>query len=434
MAGKKKPQPRKLATQYVRGPDTLPQTETYEGDPLGGWLVVERHSRVPGTGSYDSVKRNGIEYLRARVWRDNAKGVRVRKSVYAQSQRELTRKLKELGTGPALGDVKKTLVGDYLTNMFLPGIKLKVRANTYASYEQSIRNHIVPSLGKAKLATLTAGNADAWLSELKIGPRAKQRAFVVLKRSLSYACDDLQLLDRNPLERMRAPRVPKREPRILNLEEVRRLLDAASETEWFALFYLAIATAMRQGEIFGLTWDSVDLKRGTIRVSQALATDYDEGDNFKQTLAEPKTNASRRTIDLPKEAIAALQAHREKQKPPSDLVFPAEQGGYLDRTNFRKRIFCPLIKEAKLPKVTFHSLRHAGNTLLAASGVPLSVLQRNLGHSTSRVTLDVYSHATRADSRAAAARMGSLLSGTRRGTNGSRRATGNGKVAKKKAL
>jgi integrase len=409
MPRKRKPQPRKLATQYEAGPHTDLTTEP--GDPLGGWIHVERYTRPPGLGTYDTVTRNGHEYIRWQGYVDNAKGVRERKTVYAKTQTELTRKLKELQAAPTQRNVKKLTVEQYLTGTFLPAMRLRVRPNTYATYEQSCRVHIVPHIGATKLSVLNASHVDAWQKDLKAGSRAKQRAFGVLKRALNYAVDDLRLMARNPLERVKAPRVAKNEHRILTLHEVGKLLEAASKTRWHAIFYLAVATSMRQGELFGLRWENVDLANDCLYVRQALATSYaEEGEGYTPALAEPKTAASRRRIDLPAEAVSILEAHRTSQDPPSELVFPAEGGGFLDRTNLRKRVLLPLLKEAKLPEIRFHDLRHVGNTLLAASGVPLAILQAKLGHSTSKTTLDVYSHATSADSQNAAKRMGALLS------------------------
>jgi hypothetical protein len=124
----------------------------------------------------------------------------------------------------------------------------------------------------------------------------------------------------------------------------------------------------------------------------------------------------------PERGRDVANAHRKRQaENPLGLVFTSANGKPLDGPNFLKRVFRPLLTTAKLPAVTFQSLRHAGNTLLAASGVPLKVLQGRLGHATSKTTFDVYSHAAPSDGKAAADLMGSLLRkkrGTNRGTTG----------------
>ena len=162
----------------------------------------------------------------------------------------------------------------------------------------------------------------------------------------------------------------------------------ARETPWYTLFYLAIATSMRQGELFGLQWSDVDLKARCLHVRHALVNDY-EG----LELGETKTASSKRRIDLPPDAVALLRTHRDGQgEGANGLVFPAEGGGFMHRDNFAKRVFKPLLTKAELSDCTFHSLRHSGNSLLASDGHSVKLLQSRLGHSTSAVTFDTYTH------------------------------------------
>ena len=293
---------------------------------------------------------------------------------------------------------------------------MRVRESTYRGYEQAVRLHITPQLGQAKLAKLNASNVDAWLSDLDAKPRAKQNAFVTLKVALNYAVRELGLIDRNPVANMKAPRAPKREQRILTLPELQRLLKAAEGSPLYPLLYLAIVTSMRVGELFGLAWRDVDLDRGYLRVTQALA----KAEGHTYAIAEPKTQASKRRIDLPKEAVAVLKAHRKKQNGaanPLGLVFPSETGSPLDYNNFQKRVFKPWLHAAKLKGIVFHSLRHSGNSILASEGHSLKLLQDRLGHSTPAVTFQVYTHLGATEGRAGADRLGKLLTGTNRGTN-----------------
>jgi integrase len=392
-------------------------------------VVEERYSRTPGTGTYDTVTRKGNVYQRWRGYVENAKGVKVRQSVYDKTEAGLKRKVKALLASPAPTDTKKFTIEDFLTHRFLPGIKQRVRHNTYSTYKTAVTQYIVPDIGKVKFSALTPSNVAAWLDDLDIGARSKQLAFATLRRAYSYAVE-LGLLDRSPLAGMKGPRLPRTEPRILSLKEANKLLAIARNSEWYPLLYLALVTAMRQGELFGLTWGSVNLTERYIRVTQGLAR-TENG----YALSEPKTATSRRRVDLPKEAVALLREHHRKQiENDLGLVFATPAGKPLDGPNFLKRAFRPLLKEAKLPAVTFHSLRHSGNSLLATSGVPLKVLQGRLGHATSKTTFDVYSHAAPSDGKAAAARIGSLLKGTPRGTTASKAAQSRKPKTKKKVI
>ena len=121
-------------------------------------------------------------------------------------------------------------------------------------------------------------------------------------------------------------------------------------------------------------------------------------------LGEPKTATSKRRCDLPASAIEVLREHKratEGNLNEHGLVFPSKTGGFVDRCNF-------------------HSLRHAGNCMLAAGGgVALKSLQVRLGHSTSRTTFDAYTHLFESDGGHAAQAMDLLLRGVTRGVTAS---------------
>ena len=274
-------------------------------------IVKDKLSRIPGTGSIDKTTINGIEYHRWRGYIENTKGIRERVTCYGKTATELKRKVEAAKKPSANRQGQKLTIEKYLNDYFLPGIQPKVRNNTYGCYERAVRLRIIPELGKAKLAALEPKHVDAWVSEMTadkaIGPRAAQQAFMVLKRAYSYAMD-LDLCDRSPLQRLRAPKAPKKEQRILGLEEVGKLLAAAEGTPWFALFFTTLATSMRQGELLGLTWDSCQLDQGYLRVTKQLVNGRDGLE-----LGEPKTPSSKRRIDLSSEAVAVLKAHRKAQ-------------------------------------------------------------------------------------------------------------------------
>jgi integrase len=226
------------------------------------------------------------------------------------------------------------------------------------------------------------------MSEDGTGPRAAQQAFAVLKRACSYAVE-LEIIDRNPIGSMRKPKAPPQEQLIYGLEQVTTLLETAKGGRWYALFYVEISTRMRSGELFGLRISDLHLDEGCLRVTKQLV----EGPNGLE-LGDTKTAASKRRMELPASTVEVLRAHLRtlQGKPnPKGLVFPSLTGGFVDRNNFRTEVFKKLLEKAELPDCTFHSLRHAGNCLLAAGGgVSLKALQQRLGQSTSKTTMDIY--------------------------------------------
>jgi integrase len=200
----------------------------------------------------------------------------------------------------------------------------------------------------------------------------------------------------------------------LTPEEARRLLDAARGDRLEALYSVALALGLRQGEALGLKWADVDLETAMLRVRRASQRIPHEGTQ----LVETKTARSRRTLVMPPIVIATLRAHRARQAMERlaagerwvdlDLVFPSEHGTLADGPNITHR-FHKLLKRAALPPMRFHDLRHACASLLLVQGVHPRVVMETLDHSQISLTMNTYSHVLPALQREAADRMQSVL-------------------------
>jgi integrase len=222
---------------------------------------------------------------------------------------------------------------------------------------------------------------------------------------------------RNVARLVTPPRVERAEVRPLTPEQARAFLECCDRHQHQPLFVLAMATGLRQSELLGLSWPDVDLGAAAITVRAGLHR-HDRG--YIRT--EPKTAASRRRLDLPAQAVAALHARLAQQKTdrlrvgpswignPWDLVFTTEFGEPLSGFGVT-RAFKRLLHEAGLPDQRFHDLRHGTATYLLVQGVPLKVVQTMLGHSTIHVTADTYAHVLPSLARDAADKVGELLWG-----------------------
>ncbi len=184
-----------------------------------------------------------------------------------------------------------------------------------------------------------------------------------------------------------------------------------------ALFTLALATGMRQGELLGLRWRDVDLDAEVVRVRQALTHDPTA---HTYRFKEPKTKHSRRQIALAAPATQALKRQRIVQAEQrlklgeawldQDLVFPNEGGGSLSPRTVHHRLV-RLLKQAGLPRIRFHDLRHTAATLLLGARVNPKVVSEMLGHANIAITLDIYSHVLPDMQQDAAAAMSTVLIG-----------------------
>lgn len=241
------------------------------------------------------------------------------------------------------------------------------------------------------------------------------------------------LIMRNPIERVDAPKrtAPKR--RSLSVAESARLKDAiegdiAAETEKslgynpgkraMSLFRvsrlwavrLALATGMRRGELLGLTWEDIDLSRALVNVHHSL--------NRFGELKAPKTDAGIRGIYLDRETAERLASWKATQAEMlADIcveqtgktpVCCSSTGTFMGTSKF-SQWWAGYCKTIGFPGLRIHELRHTQATQLLAHGVDVKTVQHRLGHSNASLTLNWYAHALPENDRKAAELFGKML-------------------------
>jgi integrase len=191
------------------------------------------------------------------------------------------------------------------------------------------------------------------------------------------------------------PRYERREFEPLSPQEARALLAVAADDRLYAAYVLALLLGLRRGELLGLRWSAVDLRRGTLRVQVSL-----QRVGGQLAFTSPKTRRSRRAMPLPRAVVKVLREHKQRQAveraeaelwADEDLVFATSIGTPIEPRNL-SRHFEALRERAKLRKVRFHDLRHGCASLLFELGVPLRMVMEILGHSQISTTSDIYTH------------------------------------------
>jgi integrase len=342
-----------------------------------------------------------------------------RKTLYGKTRREVDQKLTKAKANRDDGlvfDADNLTVGRYLQRWLTDSVRDTVKATTYESYERLIRLHLVPTLGRLKLKNLTTTHVRGLYREKLdhgLSPTSVQRVHALLHKALKQAVHD-GLVPRNITETVKAPRQSRKEISTLTREQARHFLNTAKGDRLAALYLLAIHTGLRQGELLGLKWNDVDLDRGTLQVRRILSA-AKEGPTF----TTPKNNKGR-SVRLTTQAVQALRDHRTRQAEEKlkhdgrwqdhSLVFTTLVGTPLNRHNVFSRSFKPLLRDAGLPNIPFHGLRHSFATLMLAGGEHPKVVQEMMGHSGIRVTMDFYSHVLPDMQREAVDRLGVMLS------------------------
>jgi integrase len=292
-------------------------------------------------------------------------------------------------------------VGKFLEDWLEQAARPKLKPSTYRSYEELIRLHITPKIGKHPLVKLTPQHVQRWQNEqLSAGHSARRVAMMrdVLRAALNRAVK-WQLVGRNVVLLVDAPSVPDADIHPLSPEDAAALLAAAKGHRYEHLFALLLTTGLRLGEALALRWSpDVDLER-TRSLTVRYTLEWLPQQPWR--LAEPKAASARRTVPLIGPAAEALRAQRDRQtferRPVGDswhdngLVFTNEIGEPIRQRSVHKA-FKDLLRVAGLPMSHRpHDLRHSMATYLVAAGVNERVVMEILGHSTLAMT-QRYSH------------------------------------------
>jgi integrase len=347
-------------------------------------------------------------------------GKRRRKAFYGNTRREVSDQLKAALHTQQQGlpvAVERQTLGQFIAKWLEDSVRPTVRPKTFDSYAQLVRLYIGPELGNIQLGKLSPQDIQHLLNKLLksgLAPRTVQYCHAILKMALGRAYK-WSLVPRNVAQLVDPLRSRRYEMRSLDPEEARTFLNTVRGDRLEALYSVAIALGLRQGEALGLRWEDIDMDKCTLKVRYAL-----QRIDGKPQLVEPKTQKSRRTIFMPQVTVNALRAHRVRQLEErlvagtrwkeSGLVFTSTIGTSLDPRN-AFRLFQEALQRAGLPHIRFHDLRHTCASLLLAQGVHPRVVMETLGHSQISLTMDTYSHVIPALQRDAADRMDAVLGG-----------------------
>lgn len=343
-----------------------------------------------------------------------------RKSLYAKTRREAQDKLKaalrDLDNGLDLS-IRRQTVGQFLDRWLEDVVKPSTRHSTHHSYALMVRLHLKPEIGHIALTELTPQHVQAMMrkkSASGLSPRTVQYIRAVLRIALGRAVK-WGIVGRNVATLVDPPRSQRKPVEPLTLEQAQQFLTATKEDRLGPLFHLAITTGLREGELFGLRWEDVDLDGKLIRVRRSLQRI--EG---RPQFVEPKTDLSRRTVHLTDSGVAALRRQRVRQLEERlvagakwtdwGLVFTSSVGTPLEPSNVIKRLHESLAKTG-LPRQRFHDLRHCAASLLLASNATPREIMGVLGHSQISLTMNTYAHLSPTLERAAMDRLEGLLEG-----------------------
>jgi integrase len=334
---------------------------------------------------------------------------------FREAQTYLSGKLQEREIG-RLPRAAAMCLNQYLDQWLTTAAKPRLRPKSYTDYEALLRLHIRPGLGTRPLGAITQFDIQsiyAQMFERGLSARTIEYTNAVLQSAFRQAVR-WKLLADDPCVGVDLPRMKRREMEALSVEECRRFLAAARETEWFALYALALTTGMRPSEYLALKWSDIDWQRGSASVCRTIQHSK-AGWLFDDT----KRKRSRRVVKLQDFVLKALDRLRNSHllvteagcQVEHDLIFRSGAGSPLRQRNV-KREFRRLLEAADIRPIRLYDLRHTAATLAVAAGVSVKVTSEQLGHASISFTLERYSHVLPSIQDEAAARVERMLMGS----------------------
>jgi integrase len=260
-------------------------------------------------------------------------------------------------------------------------------ATTY-DVETMINRHIVPNLGARLLSELTiedVGHFTGILREqpgtrgLMMGPDRINKILKKLQGALRSAVE-AGILIRSPMVGWLPLRTPKPEMRPFSKEEFKALLDALP-MEWQPYFEFSVWTGLRPGEQAALQWSDVDLK-GKPPVAEVRATLDPRKSGARRA---PKTRESAGSIELIPQAVGALKRQRLRDQLVIPWIFPAPDGGPLNISNLRRRVYYPAVRRAKLIERPLYNLRHTFAVFMLEAGENPGWIARQMRHTSAEM-------------------------------------------------
>ncbi len=369
-------------------------------------------TRADGEGSIikeTKTRANGSTYER---WRGvlsigyDAEGKRKRKTIYGKTQAEVREKLEEVKRQLAMGTyVDSELTVEQLLERWHTEKAQSVKPRTIEIYRKQAELHILPKIGRLKLAKLSPMHLQNLCSDIanNVGKRTAELIRVQLHGAFKQAVR-WQILPKNPAEAITPLKVEKKPVTIWTPSEAMRFLDTARTHRLYTLFYLAMDTGLRRGELLALEWSHVTDNRLRVVTS--------------------KTRKGERTIKLAKDVTSVLEDHKTKQDieivncstwQDNGLVFPSSVGTPMNprnlgrewynlqkitRDKWREELIATgndtdlkrLDSGELFPKIRLHDLRHLHASMLIQIGKSSVEVAERLGHTNPSFTVDTYGH------------------------------------------
>jgi len=275
------------------------------------------------------------------------------------------------GPGPLFGE---------LAQEWFEIIKKEVKKSTLEDYRYSMHRHVLPRFGNTPIGEISYMDIRKFVGDLKCSHKRKNNVLVPMRSVLKMAFLE-EIIDQNPMDRVKNVKVTKPDIYPLSMEEVRLVLDNVS-LRFKNFFIVAFFTGMRFGEMAALKWKNVDFKLGVIKVRETLV--------MGET-GPPKTKKSVRDIRMLPPVVEALRNQMKViMGKPDDYVFLNQYRKPVEPMPTNFHVWKPALKKAGLEPRSLYQTRHTFATLMLDAGEHPGWVQKMMGHETMQMIYEKY--------------------------------------------
>lgn len=275
-----------------------------------------------------------------------------------------------------------------------------IRPNTIRNYTERFENNIDLYIGDMLLNEVKPLHCQNILNRMaeKYRNTTIEQVRITMYGFFESAVEN-DLITKNPVTKAVKCTSGKqsKDKRVLTVEEQKIFLEAIKNSSNYNQYAFILQTGLRVGEMIGLRWTDVDLKKKVIHINRTMEYRYSTGE---WRTGEPKSKAGYRDIPLTQEAIRILKEQKEKLTKLkvipiewSDMVFLCREGTPTKNSAYDTKLFYYCDKVA-IPRFSMHTLRHTFATRCIEAGMKPKTLQMILGHSNIGITMNLYVHVT----------------------------------------
>ena len=343
------------------------------------------------------------------------------KSAFAKTQKSALKQLHQLldlYRDVDLTEDSRMTLGEWLDKWLDEYMIFTIRESTLDSYRAMVKNQVKPFIGGKQISSLTTADMQKFYNKIKKEGRVREHPIhgktladsmvrgvhMMLHEALDTAVKE-RLIAKNPTNGTTVPKCNYPEKQILGDNQLETFLEAIKGHEyWCDFFYVEVMTGLRRGEICGLKWQDINFEENKLQVKRSVSVKKGGG----VSIGETKTETGVRCIQMPPSVAELLKS--KKQTAITEWVFPHflyPEQPISPASAYRK--LKVILKNAELPLIRFHDLRHTFATHATQGGVDPKTLAGILGHTNASFTLDTYTHVTSDMQKSASTVVGSMM-------------------------